>query len=721
MTGLEAFFSLLDMWKSMTKKNTLSILIALSVLFGLYLSSLYNYLLFHSLAEIFSIVVSSSIFILVWNSRRFLEDGFLPFIGTAYLFVGGLDLLHTLAYSGMGVFDGYGTNLPTQLWIAARYVESLSLLAGLFLVSRKLKLQFIFLGYCVLSSLLVLSIFYWKIFPDCFLEGVGLTLFKKYSEHIICLILLASAAMLFKKRPQFDASVFRLLLASIIITIISELAFTLYIHAYALPNLIGHYLKIISFYLIYRAIVVTGLQQPYALLFRSLKNNQEALSYRLSFEDMVSRMSAGFINMTQDQIDHGIEQALGEIGRFTEADGGYVFLFSNDTKQFSMTHLWQNKHLSTREHDFQDLDAGSMPWWIGKLTSYEPVLVSCVEDLPDEAAVEKSMIVRRGIRSLVAVPMVYLEKVIGFLEFGYVRNQRDWTDAQVQLLKIVGQVITNALQRKQAEDKLRRARDDLERRVEERTAELSEINEWLEQEIVDRKQIEESLRKSEAELRDLSGQLLDIQEKERKKIARELHDSIGQSLAAIKFGIESVLSQTGQGAGDAYIESLKALVVLVKQASDEVRRIHTDLRPSLLDDLGVISTISWFCREFHKLYPAIRIETAIGLEEKEISQPLKIVVFRILQEALNNVARHSRAQSALVALQKTNRKIELRIEDNGRGFDIQKVASNRTLGGGFGLTNMRERTELSHGSFSIDSHPGRGTTIRASWDAGLPG
>ncbi len=259
------------------KKSYLKILLSILLLFGLYLTILHSYLLFHCLAEIFSIVVACGIFMLAWNSRRFLDNTYLLFIGIAYLFVGSLDLIHTLSYKGMGVFQGYGTNLPTQLWITARYMESLSFLIAPFFLGRGLKTNFVFLGYSLAISLLLGSIFYWNLFPECFVEGMGLTPFKKISEYIISLFLFASIATLFKKRREFDTIVLRLLIASIILTIVSELAFTLYVHAYGLPNLIGHYLKIISFYLIYKAIIETGLARPYTLLFRNLKQSEEAL------------------------------------------------------------------------------------------------------------------------------------------------------------------------------------------------------------------------------------------------------------------------------------------------------------------------------------------------------------------------------------------------------------------------------------------------------------
>ena len=260
-------------------KKTGTIIAGILILFALYLTSLHSYLLFHGLAEIFSIVVACGIFILAWNSRRFLDNNYLLFLGIAYLFVAGLDLIHTLGYTGMGVFTGYATNLPAQLWIASRYMESLSLLIAPLFIGRKLKTNFVFAAYTLAIFVLLGSIFYWPIFPICFVEGVGLTPFKKISEYIISLILLGSIALLFQKRKEFDAGVLRLLIASIIVTITSELAFTFYSHAYGLANLIGHYFKIVSFYLIYKAIIETGLVKPYDLLFRNLKQSEEDLRY----------------------------------------------------------------------------------------------------------------------------------------------------------------------------------------------------------------------------------------------------------------------------------------------------------------------------------------------------------------------------------------------------------------------------------------------------------
>ena len=277
----------------LTGNNIIRIIAGVLVLGGLYLTSLYNYLLFHSLAEIFSIVVACGTFLIFWNSRRFLDNNYFLFIGIAYLFIAGLDLVHTLAYKGMGVFPEYDANLPTQLWIAARYVESLSLLAAPLCLNRKFRPWLALAGYTVLTALLLASIFYWDIFPACYVEGVGLTPFKKISEYVISLILLVSGALLYRRRQVFDQRVFQLLVLSIILTIGSELAFTFYISVYGFSNLVGHFLKIVSFYLVYWALIQVGLTKPYNVLFRNLKQSEEALKeYSERLEQMVTERTA---------------------------------------------------------------------------------------------------------------------------------------------------------------------------------------------------------------------------------------------------------------------------------------------------------------------------------------------------------------------------------------------------------------------------------------------
>jgi len=246
------------------------------LLIGLYWTKIYSYLLFHSIAELFSIVVACGIFMFAWNSQKISENNYLLFIGIAYLFIGVLDLGHLLTYKGMGVVKGDGANLPTQLWISARYTESISLLIAPFFLGRKMGSKVVFSIYSFITVVLMVSIF-WNIFPVCFIEGSGLTPFKRLSEYLISLILVGSIVFMSFRRAKFDENIFRLLIISIILTIGAELAFTLYVSVYGFSNLVGHYLKIISFYLVYKAIIEAGLKRPYSLLFRNLKKSEEEL------------------------------------------------------------------------------------------------------------------------------------------------------------------------------------------------------------------------------------------------------------------------------------------------------------------------------------------------------------------------------------------------------------------------------------------------------------
>jgi signal transduction histidine kinase len=238
------------------------------------------------------------------------------------------------------------------------------------------------------------------------------------------------------------------------------------------------------------------------------------------------------------------------------------------------------------------------------------------------------------------------------------------------------------------------------------------------EDITERKVAQQKLQKSEKQLRVLSAQLMNVEERQRKHISRELHDSIGQYLTAIKFSMENTLQQLIEKQDISKAATLLAAGVdLLKQTIDEVRRIMMDLRPSILDDLGILATISWFCRELQAVYTSMRVEQDIQLKEEDVPEPLKIIIYRILQEALNNAAKHSSAKHVLVSLKKVKSKIQLTIEDDGKGFDLKQVASNYDISvlEGLGLMSMRERAELTGGFLKIRTQLDKGTSVIASW------
>ena len=220
-------------------------------------------------------------------------------------------------------------------------------------------------------------------------------------------------------------------------------------------------------------------------------------------------------------------------------------------------------------------------------------------------------------------------------------------------------------------------------------------------------------------LRILSSQLLSAEENERKRIANNIHDSIGQALSAIKFGIENSLASFKENsdlpATSPAIEALNGIIPLTQHTIEEVRRIIMDLRPSTLDDLGLLATISWFCREYESIYTNIRIDKKTHVEEADIDPSLKVVIYRILQEALNNAAKHSHAGIIHLHLFADEEELELMVEDAGVGFEMNKMQSGNNNMNGMGLTTMKERAILSGGTFLLETSPGAGTRIIVSW------
>ncbi|AZH26926.1 PAS domain S-box protein [Haloplanus aerogenes] len=266
--------------------HTAALAVSVSGLAALYVVQTRNFLLFHSIVEIFSILVAFGVFIITWNAREELEHPFIVVLGISYLFVGGLDLLHTLAYRGMGVFPNASANLPTQLWLLGRSLEAASVLgagvAGVVVSERdRLNIEWngrnlgmLITGFAVVVALGLGSIFVVDWFPRAYVLGSGLTRFKVVSEYVIVGLFGVGLAVVTRQQETFDERVFRLLAASLLLTMLSELAFTFYVDVYGLSNAAGHFLKLGSFYLIYLGVVKTGIKNPQRALYRTLAQRE---------------------------------------------------------------------------------------------------------------------------------------------------------------------------------------------------------------------------------------------------------------------------------------------------------------------------------------------------------------------------------------------------------------------------------------------------------------
>lgn len=256
-------------------------------------------------------------------------------------------------------------------------------------------------------------------------------------------------------------------------------------------------------------------------------------------------------------------------------------------------------------------------------------------------------------------------------------------------------------ERKRIEEALRHAQIDLEHRVAERTTALSTMNMQLTSEIHARKQAEEALHT-------LSRQVLEAQENERRRLARELHDEIGQALTALKFNLHAAQRQP-----DTLHARLDDSLGIVNRTLQQVRNLSLDLRPSMLDDFGLTAALNWYMeRQAERVGFAVHV--TIDPIPADLSPAIATTCFRVVQEAVTNTARHAQATDVWVTLRCSNQKLLLSVRDNGRGFDVESAQQRAGRGFSMGLPGMQERARLVDGELVIFSAPEQGTQITAT-------
>jgi signal transduction histidine kinase len=255
---------------------------------------------------------------------------------------------------------------------------------------------------------------------------------------------------------------------------------------------------------------------------------------------------------------------------------------------------------------------------------------------------------------------------------------------------------------------LSRHRKNLNELVEARTAALREANVRLENEVAERKKAEDALRRSQEELRDLASHLESIREQERTDIAREIHDELGQALTALKMDVHWVGQRVGDGQA-ALSAKLAAMSKMVEGTVHAVRRISSQLRPKLLDDLGLSAAMEWQAREFEQR-SGVRCGIRSEPDDIVLDSARSTTLFRIFQETLTNVARHAGASRVDVVLRDFAGTLEMRIADDGRGIRPEQVMEGRSLG----IVGMRERVRALGGRLEITGRPGQGTIVHVA-------
>ena len=402
---------------------------------------------------------------------------------------------------------------------------------------------------------------------------------------------------------------------------------------------------------------------------------------RLDFETLLADLSATFVNLRADQVDAQIEKALRRLAKFLGIDRVGLAELSPEQKQIVITHSYHAPGTPPLGRFILD---EQFPWYAKAVRRGEVLRLSAMkEQLPSEAAAERDFCTREGLKSHLMIPLKVMGSVVGAIGFSAFRGYREWPDELIRRLRLVGEIFTNAVARKRADEALI-AREVLLCQARERMGQLA-------------------------------AKLIRAQEEERRRIAREMHDDWTQRLAVLaiettKLEQELKLSQPGKTRFRVIREGLVTL-------SEDVHALSRQLHPSILDDLGLVEAVRSECASFTR-----RERIAVVYHPEEIPagipKDVAMCIYRVTQEALRNIARHAAVKTAWVSLNVVTRggtngsstnlaELELRIEDKGAGFD---PASKRPQPG-LGLASMEERVRLVGATLSVTSAVGRGTTI----------
>jgi signal transduction histidine kinase len=215
--------------------------------------------------------------------------------------------------------------------------------------------------------------------------------------------------------------------------------------------------------------------------------------------------------------------------------------------------------------------------------------------------------------------------------------------------------------------------------------------------------------------RSLSRQLIQAQEMERKRIASELHDGIAQTIGVVKYRIEDSIAGLARRYPDLDLSVFDGTIDEIKHLVEEVRRISSNLSPSMLEDFGIQVALEWLCKEFKAQNHDLELNCSMHIDEEHTPELVKVAIYRVAQEALNNIVKHSSATHVEASLVYSNNVVELVISDNGIGFDSKKALPGYDGKAGLGLRSMRERVEATGGTFTLESTPESGVEIRVKW------
>ncbi len=413
-----------------------------------------------------------------------------------------------------------------------------------------------------------------------------------------------------------------------------------------------------------------GENNGYQVLIRNITARIRAerlLEQHAEFQQHISTISTNFINLPLEQIDSGINRALQVLVEYVGGDRGLVFEYHDDGEIYSLAHEWCAA----------GVDSGFLPdqthqnlwrWNLSRLRRFEIVHVPNVSMLPPEAIAERKSCELSGIKSYISVPMVHGGKLIGVLGIEAVRHEQTWNDESYPLLTLVGEMLVNALER--------------------------------------RKIGREVIRYQE-KLRTVASELTLAEERERRRIAVDLHDRIGQTLALSKImlgGIREKVKSSSLG------KSIDEVTGFISEAISDTRSLMFEISPPVLYDLGLESALEWLSDQVHQQH-GLRAEFSADGVEMMFDDKLSVLLFQFVRELMVNVVKHARATVVRIAVHRKKTEVEIEVSDNGIGYrgDVQDMRPTRDSG--YGLFSIRERLDYLGGTFHIESEPGNGTRV----------
>jgi len=298
------------------------------------------------------------------------------------------------------------------------------------------------------------------------------------------------------------------------------------------------------------------------------------------------------------------------------------------------------------------------------------------------------------------VEVFYLEERPAAFEGPFLKEER-------ALIQSLAQMLASYFERQAAEEKARHAYLDLECQVRDRTADLERTNRALRDEIAERLRAEEAIRRSQAQLRRLATELTLAEERERRTIASDLHDHIGQALAVIRARLRQMQDNAMFSGTEKDIEDT---LELLDKTIQSARTLTFDISPPVLYDLGLEPALQWLCRQFEKKH-GLRAEMTSEGSGPPLPDDIQVTVFRSVQELLLNAAKHAHASSVQVHLARLPAALRVDVRDDGAGFDVTREAASSEEHGGFGLFSIRERLKVLGGALGVSSSPGRGAAF----------